>query len=204
MSEKKTLSSLIHTKLSLEAMFTEEKTVDELEIQNLWDNNEIDLKDKIDGYGFIIDRYESSLEHLKIVKSNINEKFKVAKQRCESNIKYLKAKLYDYSQVPNTDMFGHIYRFHPYIATTHTIDVSKLTVDEGLYELPLLTKEELDNLMRIIETRTIQKEQEEFGAHTYQGLYAKIYQAKQVAKVTDLNKDSQALVTTNTKSVRIS
>lgn len=198
MLEKKTLSTLVHTKLNLESVFTEEKTIDELEIQNLWENNEIELKDKIDGYGFIIDRYENSLEHLKIVKSNMNEKFKTAKQRCESNIKYLKARLYDYSQIINTDMYGHIYRFHPYISTTHTIDESKLKPDEGMYELALFTKEEIEVL-----TKLLAVESDSYRTSIYENINTKISQAKQIVKVTDLAKDSQALVTTNTTSVRI-
>ena len=125
----------------------EEGKLDEYLLEQ-WRGNELELKDKIDGYGWVLDNIATEIDRLKALKDIHNKRLKNAVDRFENEKERLKKRLYEHCE--GKALRGNEYSFHPYIGQTQTVDMEQVEPDYKKYTLPKLSFEEMKHLMIIL------------------------------------------------------
>lgn len=120
----RSLADLFIEQRFLEETFTNDEITDDNDI--IWANNELEIRDKIDAYGFILQSLSAENEKLlAIVKPVINEKIGSKVKSIEGRIERIKKRLFTLSD--GKSLRGNLFSFHPYESTRHTLgDVNKI------------------------------------------------------------------------------
>jgi len=110
-------------------------------LEKMWEDNELELKQKIDSYGHVLDELNAELNKLKQLKQDKVARINNAIDRVEAEIEKIKSRLhYHCNEQP---LRGNEYSFHPYVSsTTDHIEEDKVEKSYFRYSLPHLTHEE--------------------------------------------------------------
>lgn len=118
----KPLGLILQEKALLEAEFEEAKGEITGELDTVWENNQMELAEKVDSYAWV-------LKHLDSVIVNIRER----KQKADRIIKSLtnqqkriKERLHHYCEQTGGPLRGHEYSFHPRISVKREVMVDKV------------------------------------------------------------------------------
>lgn len=145
---RKTMIQLLAEKDELTRMILseEEGKLDEYLLEQ-WRGNELDLKDKIDGYGYVIDNIDAQIESLKQLKSIHTDRLNNGLRRLENEKAKLKSRLWEHANTLGGSLIGNEYRFHPYNGVSRSIDITKLDESEKQYSLPKLSFEQYNKIL---------------------------------------------------------
>jgi len=148
----------------------------------IWASKDLEVKDKLDSYGRLIDELAAEKKKLAEIKASGVSRVSEAMHRVEKLEQKIKTRLNFLSN--GESLRGHIYSFHPYNSTTHTVDVEKLSANE---------------IYLTIEIR--QDYWEEMLSRSGEGVVFSI--KKKAGKVSELPEDHSAVMTVLTPSVRV-
>ena len=97
------------------------------ELEKIWEDNEIELKAKIDAYGYILDDIDSRKKFLK----DKMDKIKDIMKSLERTEKELKQRLHN---VSNNDILqGKEYKFNPYISMRREVNMDLVEPERKKY-----------------------------------------------------------------------
>ena len=143
---KKPLGLIIHERFLLEDETEERGGELTEELDKMWEDNELELAEKVDSYAFTIDQLES-------VKDNLRERKRKADQIIKSAdgaISRIKKRLRHYSDVLGEPLRGHEYSFHPFTSKKQIVDQGK--VETGfrrvVVDMPLTEYQKIAHLIK--------------------------------------------------------
>lgn len=128
------LADLLLQRLQLEGEIVSQDGEITDEQDTIWRNQEVQIKDKVDAYGYVLSKLESELEEIKTLKREVSDRFRRAENRAQSNIGRLKQRLNLLSE--GSPLRGHIYSFHPYSAVKREVTNVDL-VEDSLVNLTI-------------------------------------------------------------------
>ena len=198
------LDEIVQRKLELENIFEEQYGEITEELEKVWEDNQIELKAKIDSYGYAIQTLTQAIDMLKEKKKIRDERIKDAIKRLEINVEKMKQRLHHHSN--GEPLRGDEWSFHPYTsAVTKSIDTSKVEDEYISYVIPRLSQAEYDYLIEDVRMDIEgAKGNADYEALTLlQPLLQKIIGAEMDVKTSDLPKEHPALVKEYKSSVRI-
>jgi hypothetical protein len=102
---------------------------DELDL--IWQNNNIELKSKIDEYGNLFTQLDAEQKALEFIKFANDERVKKAIAKVINLRKKLKSRINMLSN--NETLRGSIYSFHPFVATHREISDTNILLDSESY-----------------------------------------------------------------------
>lgn len=181
-SHNLSLAQLLYERLSLSDEIEAQggEITDEQDV--IWRNQELQIKDKVDAYGYVLTELNAELEKIKELKREATARISGAVARVQSNIDRLKRRLNFLSE--GSPLRGHIYSFHPYLSVKRSVDIDM--VEDSFIDMTIEIKEadwkELLNSAKVIP---------EFKV------------LKRDAKVSQLPESHPALKSQRTASVRI-
>lgn len=150
----------------------------------IWQSNDLELKDKLDSYGYLIDELAAEKKKLAEIKANGVSRVSEATRRVEKLEQKLKSRLNFLSK--GESLRGHVYSFHPFTSTTHTVDVEKLSTNETYLTIEIRQ----DYWQRLLEN--LEPDSKVSWAIK-----------KRAGKVSELPEDHPAVETVLTPSVRV-
>ncbi len=103
----------------------------------IWRNQELQIKDKVDAYGYVLTELEAELDKIKELKREATARISGAAGRVQSNIDRLKRRLNFLGE--GSPLRGHIYSFHPYHSSRRKVDINQ--VEDSLIDLTVELKE---------------------------------------------------------------
>lgn len=173
-----TLTALIEQKQHLETQLEDAFTYTE-ELEQAWQNTELDIARKVDAYGYVIDDLKNKLDFLADKKRKITD----IRQRLENEIERIKYRLNQHCN--GEKLIGNEYKIHPFNASNSSVDMD-LVEDEHKKYIVTMNYEQFTkfNAMCIDEN-----------------LPSFTYTVK--CNVTDLPQGHRAIITKITPSVRI-
>jgi hypothetical protein len=182
-----TLVELIAERQELSAATIENEGVLDEALEQYWNNNEIELKSKIDGYGHVLEQLNADIDKLKLIKKQRTIAIDAAIKRTENEIEKIKTRLhYHCNEQP---LRGNEYSFHPYNSvTTESINEEKIEEEYGSYILPGLSWIEYNQVLETIKD---------------DGLKKKLSRPVRKFRVSDLPENHPALNKKVTPTVRI-
>jgi chaperonin cofactor prefoldin len=139
-----TLTALIEQKQHLETQLEDVLTYTE-ELEDIWNNTNIEIAKKIDAYGFVIDDIKNKIEFLADKKRKVTD----IKQKLENEIERIKFRLNQHCD--GNKLIGNEYKMHPFMSTTNTIDVEQVEEGYGAYIIAPLTFSEKETLRILLE-----------------------------------------------------
>ena len=156
----------------------------------IWQSNELDVRDKLDSYGHLIDELAAEKKKLAFIKASGVSRVSEATQRIEKLEQKLKARLNTLSG--GESLRGHLYAFHPFNSKARTVDVEKLSASETYLTIEIRQDywEKMIEETSWINERVLPKDC--FSIK------------KRVGKVSELPENHQAVATVLTPSVRVS
>lgn len=184
--EPRSLYEIVYDKVIIEDTLTEGEITDEMDL--IWQNNELELKDKVDSYGNLILHTETAIEELDKIKEIIDKR----KKRNTSLIERLKRRIAKVAD--GLTLRGNLYTFSPYISTKHFIKEPALLKPEETY-LTIEIKEDHWNQIWEVYGQSM------FEDNQTSNVSFKIISKK--GKVSELPEDHPAVGVTKTPSVRI-
>lgn len=148
----------------------------------LINDNSIQLKDKVDAYGYVMEKMESDIQYLKSKKVRLNELQKVM----EKKVTKIKYRLNELSSIDG-ELIGNEYKFKPYISkVAKEIDMDKVEPKYVTYVISLTHSAMMDVFDNIKDNeRTILEDN-----------------MKKTCKVSDLPKDHPAIIYELTNTVK--
>ncbi len=128
---------MLYDKLCLETeiMTNDGEITDEQDL--IWQNQELQIKDKVDSYGYVLTELKAELDKIKELKREATARISVASARVQNNIERLKRRLNFLGE--GSPLRGHIYAFHPYESARTSVDISQ--VEDNLINLTVELKE---------------------------------------------------------------
>ena len=163
--------------IELEGEITDEQDL-------IWLSKDIEVKDKLDSYGRLLDELAAEKKKLADIKASGVLRASEAAHRVEKLEQKLKSRLNLLSG--GKPLRGHLYSFHPYESKKRTIDVEKLSQNE-IYLTIEIRQDYWESLLR---DSTMDEEVD--------------FSVKKVAgKVSELSEEHPAVETVLTPSVRI-
>lgn len=183
-----TLNAILTQKQYLEEQLEDANTYTE-QLETVWENTELELKKKVDAYGYVIDDILTHIEYLKTKKNKLNE----IQKKLELEIENIKTRLnYHCKENP---LVGNEYKFYPYTSVTKTVNLDNINDEEsiqyGTYTLKIPAKDftKIENLVH------------DHGDNL--DLLNGFNNAKYSCNVTDLPETHSAIIKKITPSVRI-
>jgi len=125
-----TMDKILSERVSLEETLIETEGEITEELERLWNQNDIDLKRKVDSYGFVLDELSNALKNIKAKKKDRDEKVKKAVARIEREVDRIKARLNYFCN--GQPLRGNEYSFHPYNSVEREINPLKITEDDKM------------------------------------------------------------------------
>lgn len=158
----------------------------------IWQSKDLQVKDKLDSYGYLIDELSAEKKKLAFMKAEGVTRVSEATRRIEKLEQKLKTRLNTLSG--GESLRGHLYAFHPYISKTRTVDVEKLLTNETYLTIEIRQDywEEIYNGWKAHCDYWDVKPEHHFSIK------------RRAGKVSELSEDSKAIVTVLTPSVRVS
>jgi len=155
----------------------------------IWLSKDIEIKDKLDSYGYLIDELAAEKKKLAYIKANGVQRVSEATRRVEKLTQKLKSRLNYLSK--GEPLKGHLYSFHPFNSKTRTADVEKLSSSETYLTIEI-RQDYWNDLITAWNTESPRQ-----GAipHSIK---------KRAGKVSELPEDHSAIETVLTPSVRVS
>ncbi len=184
------LADLLLQRLQLEGEIVSQDGEITDEQDTIWRNQEVQIKDKVDAYGYVLSKLESELEEIKTLKREVSDRFRRAENRAQSNIGRLKQRLNLLSE--GSPLRGHIYSFHPY-QTEKRIVTNIDLVEDSLVNLTIEISEA--NWKSILSSA--------FGSRDPRDI-PEFKILKREAKVSQLPENHPAVKSQRTASVRVS
>jgi len=156
----------------------------------IWLSKGIEIKDKLDSYGYLLSELAAEKKKLAMIKANGVERVSEATRRVEKLTQKLKSRLNYLSK--GESLRGHLYSFHPYSSKTRTIDVEKLLPNETYLTIEIRQDywEKMIEASAWINERVLPEDS--FSIK------------KRAGKVSELPEEHSAVVTALTPSVRVS
>jgi hypothetical protein len=148
----------------------------------IWQSNDLEMKDKLDSYGYLFDELDAEKKKLAQIRASGVLRVSEAARRVEKLEQKLKTRLNILSG--GESLRGHLYAFHPFQSKARTVDVEKLSPSETYLTIEI-RQDYWDKL------------------HPEVGEYPHSIK-KRVGKVSELPDDHQAVETVLTPSVRVS
>jgi len=198
------LDEIVQRKLELENIFEEQYGEITGELEEIWASTEIELKSKIDSYGYAMQTLQQAIDMLKEKKKVRDERIKEVVNRLQTNIDKMKARLHYYSR--GEPLRGDEFSFHPFVsAVTKSIDLDKVEDEYKSFLLPEISLGEhsylIDNIQFDIENARKEGDYETLSA--LQPLLQKLMGAEVKVRTSDLPKEHPALIKELKSSVRI-
>lgn len=134
---KKPLGLIIHERFLLEDETEERGGELTEELDKLWNDNEMELAEKVDAYAFTLDQ-------LKAVQDNLRERKRKADQIIKSSenaISRIKKRLRHYADALEQPLRGHEYAFHPYNSEKRTVNQEQVDAKYRRVVLDMSMKE---------------------------------------------------------------
>lgn len=125
-----TMDKILSERVSLEETLIETEGEITEELERLWNQNDMDLKRKVDSYGFVLDELSNALKNIKAKKKDRDEKVKKAVVRIEREVDHIKARLNYFCN--GQPLRGNEYSFHPYNSVDREINPLKITEDDKM------------------------------------------------------------------------
>lgn len=114
------LGVMLAEKQYLEEQLEDVETYSE-ELEKVWENTEIELKQKVDAYGYVIDDITNRVNYLKAKKAKLNK----IQKSLETEIENIKGRLNFHAK--DNPLKGNEYTFHPFISeVTDHIEMDKV------------------------------------------------------------------------------
>lgn len=158
-SNKLSLAQLLYERLLLSDAIDKQggEITDEQDL--IWRNQELQIKDKVDSYGYVLTQLNAELEKFKELKREATARISGATARVQSTIDRLKRRLNFLSE--GSPLRGHIYSFHPYLSVRRSVDINK--VEDSLINMTVEIKESdwkelLDSAKVIPEFKVLKRE----------------------------------------------
>lgn len=115
------------------------------ELDIIWQAKDMELKDKIDAYGYTLAELDAEEAKIKSASTLIDDRIKKALGRIESLRKKLKTRLNIVAE--DKPLRGHIFNFHPFTSTRSFIEKPEMLKPEETY-LTIEIKESIWNLFK--------------------------------------------------------
>ena len=103
----------------------------------IWRNQELQIKDKVDSYGYVLTELKAELDKIKELKREATARISVASARVQNNIDRLKRRLNVLGE--GFPLRGHIYNFLPYDSVRREVNIEQ--VEDDLIDLTVELKE---------------------------------------------------------------
>jgi succinate dehydrogenase flavin-adding protein (antitoxin of CptAB toxin-antitoxin module) len=182
-----TLTELIAERQELSAATIENEGVLDEALELYWNNNEIELKSKIDGYGHVLEQLDADIVKLKMIKKQRGLAVDAAIKRTETEIEKIKTRLNYHCD--GKSLRGHEYNFHPFNSmVTESINEELIEEEYGNYILPGLSWIEYNQLLEAVKDDNLKK---------------KLSKSVRKFKISDLPENHPALNKRITPTVRI-
>ena len=155
----------------------------------IWKQTELDIKDKIDSYGFVLDGLDAQENKLK----EFQDKFKLGINKINTARERLKRRLNDVAtRLGEAHLRGNVYSFHPFESSRRVIEHPELLKDNEIYLTVEIRKDYWDRLFDSVKKLELTED-----------LYTvyKIISSK--GKISELSEGHPAVETINNPSVRI-
>lgn len=179
---------IIKQKKDIEQQIIDEAGVVTDEMMQIFEDNAIELKDKVDAYGFTIDKLNNDEEFLKGRKKRIND----LQNAIKSNISKIKNRL-NYLAKEQGELIGNEYKFKPYISkVAKEIDMSKVESEYATYTF-VLTNQQYTDLCYTLDSGEVRLKPD---------LQEILNNPKISCKVSDLPKDHPAIIYELTETVK--
>lgn len=193
-----TLTALIEQKQHLETQLEDVLTYTE-ELEDVWNNTNLEISKKVDAYGFVIDDIKNKIEYLKDKKRKITD----INQKLEAEIERIKYRLNQHCD--GNKLIGNEYKMHPYMSTNNTINIGAVEPRYGSYLLPPLNFKEITTLKsmssnEIARAHEVEDTNEELF---FEQLLSKLEQAIHKCNLSDLPEGHKAIISKLVPSVRI-
>jgi len=118
-SNTETLRDILLRKLFLEQELYDTGGELTKELELLWESTDIELKDKIDSYGYVLDNLVGEREKLKAAKTQVVSRVSAALDRLDRTEDSMKRVLHKLSD--GESLRGRLYSFHPFMSKTSQI-----------------------------------------------------------------------------------
>ncbi len=131
------LAKLLYDRLCLETEMVEREgeITDDQDI--IWRNQELQIKDKVDSYGYVLTELKAELDKIRELKREATARISVASARVQNNIDRLKRRLNVLGE--GSPLRGHIYNFLPYDSVRSEVNIEQ--VEDDLIDLTVELKE---------------------------------------------------------------
>lgn len=137
MSKRKSLAELLfdRTELLVQQSDAAEENLGIIDdsLNELWNNNEYAIEEKVDSYGMVFLRIASEIAKLKELKEKVLAKFENAINKQTSITERLKTRLHFLAN--GQPLRGELFSFHPFNSVTRTIQDYDLLDDDQRYYL---------------------------------------------------------------------
>lgn len=193
-----TLTALIEQKQHLETQLEDVLTYTE-ELEDVWNNTQLEIAKKVDAYGFVIDDIKNKMDYLAEKKRKITD----IREKLGNEIERIKCRLNQHCD--GKKLIGNEYKMNPFISATNTIDVEQVEDNYGTYMvtpfkyqekrvLEILLEEHIDDCMNA---------GDEVATQFAVELLTKINNATRKVILSDLPEGHKAIITKLVPSVRI-
>lgn len=191
------LYEIVKKKMEIEDIIQENYGEIDEQLAGIWEDNSLELKDKLDSYGHVIKSMNDSIDLIKERKKEKDSKVKQLITSLENQVKRLKARLNQVSQ--GEKLSGNEYSFTPYMSERSEVDKDiKIEPQFGKYILPPLAYSEYNLLMTAVDQATSPLDD------NMNALYDKLNEVTEhKVNVTDLPEGHPAVIKHLEPSVRI-
>lgn len=121
-----TLTALIEQKQHLETQLEDVLTYTE-ELEDVWNNTNLEIAKKIDAYGFVIDDIKNKMDYLAEKKRKITD----IREKLGNEIERIKYRLNQHCD--GKKLVGNEYKMNPFTSTTNTIDMLQVEPEYKKY-----------------------------------------------------------------------
>jgi len=193
-----TLTALIEQKQHLETQLEDVLTYTE-ELEDVWNNTQLEIAKKVDAYGFVIDDIKNKMDYLAEKKRKITD----IREKLGNEIERIKYRLNQHCD--GKKLIGNEYKMNPFISTTNSIDMDKVETHYGSYITPPLTFKEWTVLRSFCHKEITNASNVEDAEQQlfYDQLYDKFEKAIHKCNLSDLPEGHKAIITKLVPSVRI-
>jgi len=193
-----TLTALIEQKQHLETQLEDVLTYTE-ELEDVWNNTQLEIAKKVDAYGFVIDDIKNKMDYLAEKKRKITD----IREKLGNEIERIKYRLNQHCD--GKKLIGNEYKMNPYISATNTIDIEQVEDEYGTYIVMPLSYSEKETLHILLDSYIsdcLNAGDERASTHGIE-LVEKINKATRKVILSDLPEGHKAIITKLVPSVRI-
>lgn len=122
------------------------------ELDKLWTNNGIELREKLDNYGEAIRDIEMTVTMLQDKKKAVTKRITDAINHLQNEVRKMKNRLFAVGEeLDEKHLRGYNHSFHPFISRTKdSIDTERVENEYKRYQLPKLSYAEYNTLLGLI------------------------------------------------------